>query len=167
MRAMKVCVDNDSIAKKFDKGEQSLFWNDIVSVKLIKNPTGNYINIIIYGKDKKKIYLFGFDRMHEIVELIKEKVSDNVDITTRQNKIDYDNRVFLALVGIISLVIIALFHKGGQNLEDVFNAIVCMAAGSFILIYRPLSKTNLSFKHSEKFLGWGLILMALLMLIGL
>ncbi len=105
--------------------------------------------------------------MHEIVDLIREKVSNNVDITARQNKIDYDNPIFLVLVGIITLLIIALVQQGGQNLEDVFNAIVCLAAGSFILIYRPVSKTNLGFNRSEKFLGWGLILMAVLMLIGI
>ena len=94
---------------------------------------------MICGKDKKTIHLSGFDRMHEIVDLIREKVLNNLDITARQNKIDYDNPIFLVLVVIITLLIIALVRQGGQNLEDVFHAIVSMVSGSFILIYRPVS----------------------------
>jgi hypothetical protein len=165
MRAMKVCIDNDKITKKFDKGEQSLAWTDIVNVKLIKNSKGVYINVIICGKDKKIIYLFDFDRMHEIVDLIREKVSRDVNITTKQNKIDPDNPVLFVLVGATTLVLIALVRQGGQHVEDVFDTLIFLVIGSSMLIFKPLSKTNLRFKRYEKFLSWGLILIAILMLI--
>jgi hypothetical protein len=167
MRVMKVRVDDDKIIKQFDKGEQILLFADIVSVKLVKNSQGIYINIILSGKNKKTVHLSGFDRMQEIVELIREKISGDVNITTKQNKIDYDNPACYILSILVTSLIIALVKQGGQQLEDIFDAMIFLVLGSFVLIYKPLSKTNLRFKRSEKFLSWGMIIIAILMLIGM
>jgi len=167
MRAMKVYIDNDTITKKFDKGEQSLSFTDIISAKLTQNPAGDYINIVICDKNKKTLHLSGFERMHEIVDLIGERASNDVDITTKQNKIDYNNPVCYISSGITTLVIIALVKQGSQNLEDAFEAIGFSVGASFLLIYKPISKTNLGLKRLETLIGWGMILGAISALMGI
>lgn len=165
MRAMKLSIESDKIVKQYRKGEQCLSWIDIVGVKFMKNPRGDYINIRIYGKGKKTIHLGDFEQMHEIADLIRENISDDAAVETKQNKIDYESPTFFISVGLITMTIMSLIQLGGQYAQDVFCVLFSTAAALFLLIYRPMSKFNPRMKLFETIIGWLLILSAIYMLI--
>lgn len=167
MRKMKVIIEDDRIIKQYSRGHKNFFWSDIDKVKMKKNPKGEHINIRIHGRDKRSIYIYGFERMGEIATLICEKTPNDTTIDIKQNKFDYQGYLFLTLLCITTLIVTFFVRSASELVEDIFEISFAVVAGLFLLIYKPIYKTNPSLKKLEKLLAIVMLLGGLCILIGM
>jgi hypothetical protein len=122
MRAMRVLVEDTKIVKTHSGGEQSLAWEDIGTVNIRENSQGNCVYIKIQSKEKKSLHLWDFERMHEIAELIRQKVPDHATVQTRRRKIDYKSLIYCILGVAVALVVAALGRARGAHLAISTNS---------------------------------------------
>jgi hypothetical protein len=165
MRAMRVLVDDAGIVKRHAGGEQSLAWKDVVGVDVRENPQGDCVYIKVRSKEKNSVHLLGFERMYEIAELIRQNVSDHVAVETRRGKMDHESPVWGILGGAVALVAIAFGRVRGAHFDDIFEFALCGAVALYLLVYRPMTKSNAGWKRFEILCGLCMMLIAIRMLI--
>jgi len=149
MRAMRVLVEDTKIVKTYSGGEQSLAWKDIVGVDIRENPQGDCIYIKVRSRDKNSIHLWDFERMHEIAELIRQNVSDNVTVETRRRKMDYKSLIYCILGGAMALVAVAFGRTRGAHFGDIYEFVFFAGIALYLLTYRPMTKYNAGWKRYE------------------
>jgi len=149
MRAMRVLVEDTKIVKIHSGGEQNLAWEDIDSVNIREDSQGDCVYIKIRSKEKNSLHLWDFERMHEIAELIRQNVSDNVTVETRRRKTDYKSLIYCILGGAMALVAIAFGRARGAHLGDIYEFVLFAGIALYLLIYRPMTKYNTGWKRYE------------------
>ena len=149
MRAMRVLIEDTKIVKTHSGGEQSLAWEDIDSVNIKENSQGDCVYIKILSKEKNSLHLWDFERMHEIVELIRQNISDNVTIESRRRKTDYASPIYCILGGAVALVVIGFGRARGAHFDDIFEFAIFTGVGLYLLAYRPMTKYNAGWKRYE------------------
>ncbi len=165
MRAMKVIVDGAGIVKRHAGGEENLAWDDIVGVDVRENSRGGCVHIKMRSKDKNSIHLSGFERMHEIAELIRQNVSEHVTVETKRSKTDPGSLAYCILGGVVILTAIAFGLARGANLHDTFKFAFSGGIALYFLAYRPMTKFNAEWKRYEILCGFAMMLIAIRMLI--
>jgi len=108
-RQTKVFTDNDRIILKGGKTEMCFFWEDIVKVRVIEDVKGNIWTIKLFGRDRKTIYLHGFDGMEKIVGLLKGKISETISVQTKRHRLNWQSSVVRMPVYTITGAMICLF----------------------------------------------------------
>ena len=93
---IKLLIDDEKIERQDGKKEIILPWGKIMKVKILESETGNPIRIKLYGNNKMVIY--GFGEMINILDLIKEKISENVIVQTKRWPLNLNNPFVLACV---------------------------------------------------------------------
>lgn len=165
MRAMKVIVDDAGIVKRHAGGEQSLAWDDVVGIDVRENSRGDCVQIKVRSKDKNSVHLGGFERMHEIAELIRQNVSDRVAVETRRGKIDPKSLTYCILGGVVILTAATFGVTRGANLYDILKFAFSGGLALHFLAYRPMTKFNAEWKRYEILCGFAMMLIAIRMLI--
>jgi hypothetical protein len=95
------------------------------------------------------IYLNDFDEMEKIANSIKGKISDNVLVQTKRCRINWDNPLVLILICIATIVITGFIISRGPKALDIFAILLALCSGLLVLIYRPITKADLSMKWFE------------------
>lgn len=149
MQAMRVLIKDTKIVKNHSGGEQSLVWEDIESVIIRENSQGECVYIKIQSKEKNSIHLWDFERMHEIAELIRQNVSDNITVETRRRKTNYKNLIYCILGVAVALVVAALCQARGAPFDDIYEFVFFAGIVLYLLIYRPMTKYNAGWKRYE------------------
>ncbi|MHC4171408.1 MAG: hypothetical protein ACYST5_00495 [Planctomycetota bacterium] len=158
LRKMKVLIYEDKIIKQCGKHHQIVLWNNIIKIKLNENPEGSIVWIRLYRKNERVIYLNGFDEMEKIANLIKGKISDNVLVQTKRQRLDWENPIVSIITVIATMAIMGIVTAGGIKTMNISATLFALCVGSMLLIFRPLTKANLSMK-------WVEIIVALFMII--
>jgi len=158
LRKMKVLIYEDKIIKQCGKHPQIVLWDNIIKIKLNENPEGSIVWIRLYRKNGRVIYLNGFDEMEKIANLIREKISDDVLVQTKRYRIEPDNPIVSIITVIATMVIMGIIASKGIKALSIFATLFPLCVGSVLLIFRPITKANLSMK-------WAEIIVALLMII--
>lgn len=158
--AMKVLVDNSGIVKHYAGGEQSLAWSDVSGVDVRENPRGDCVYIKLRSRDKKSIHLAGFERMHELVEVIRQNAPDYVAAETKRSKTDPESPVWAVMGGATALAAIAFGRVRGAHFDDIFEFAITGGIGFYLLVYRPMTKQNPGWKRFEILCGVCMILIA-------
>jgi len=149
LRKMKVLIYEDEIIKQCGKHHQIVLWDEIIKIKLNENPEGSIVWIRLYRKNERVIYLGGFNEMEKIANLIKEKISDNVLVQTKRYRIEPDNPIASIITVIATMVIMGIIASKGVKAMSIFATLFPLCVGSGLLIFRPLTKANLSMKWVE------------------
>lgn len=161
LRKMKVIVYDDKLIKQSGNKKQTVLWDDVVKIKRRLKPRGTVDFLRIYQKGGGVIYLYGFTGMKEIDELIREKVEGKVLLQTKRQRLDWDSPIgsmIAAFAGAAAgATAVAIIGFAGHRALDVFAICLTMGVGSWFLILKPMSKTNLSFRWFEIILGIALI----------
>jgi hypothetical protein len=161
LRKMKVLIREDKIIKQCGKHQQTVLWDNIIKIKLNENPEGSIVWIRLYRKNGRVIYLNGFDEMEKIANLIKGKISDNVLVQTKRYRLDWENPIVLIIICIATIVMIGFITSRGAKAMDIFVILFALCVGFLLLIYRPITKADLSMKWFE------IICAVLLIIIGI
>ena len=148
-RKMKMLIYEDKIIKQCGKHHQIVLWDEIIKIKLNENPEGSIVWIRLYRKKGRVIYLNDFDEMEKIANLIKGKISNKVLVQTKHHTINWDNPFVLIIISISTMVITGFIISRGAKALDIFAILLALCAGFLLLIYRPLTKANLSMKWFE------------------
>ena len=161
LRKMKVIIYDDKLIKQSGNKKQTVRWDDIVKIKRRLKPRGTVDFVRIYQKAGSVIYLFGFTGMKKIDELIRQKVEGKVLLQTKRQRLDWDSPIgsmIAAFVGATAgATAVAIIGFAGHRALDVFAICWTMGLGSWFLILKPMSKTNLNFRWFEIILGIVLI----------
>ena len=157
-RKMKVLIYEDKIIKQCGKRHQIVSWDNIIKIKLNENPEGSIVWIRLYRKNERVIYLNGFDEMEKIAHLIKEKISDNVLVQTKHQRLDWENPIVSIITVIVIMTIMRIVAAWGIKAINIFATLFALCSGSMLLILRPITKSDLRYKWIE-------IIVALLMII--
>jgi len=109
-RGMRLCVcENRIILSELKKQERDLLLDEIVRIRVLENPKGNIQCITLWANNKskkKQLRIYGFNKMGEILELIKEKVPNTALVQTKRFLLDAQRPLFVVVVLTITLILI-------------------------------------------------------------
>lgn len=148
-RKMKVIIYEDEIIKQCGKSQQTISWDNIIKVKLVENPKGSLVRIRLYQKNNKAIYLFGFNEMGTIANLIKGRISNNVLVETKRHRLDWETPIISIISAAVTIIVMTIIASKGTKAMNIFAISAALCVGSWLLIYRPLTKFNLRNKWFE------------------
>jgi len=154
IRKPKVLVDEDKLIRQCGKKQQTLLWTDIARIKTIVNKNGVVNQIRIYPKKPKMVmYLCRFQEMEDLANLIRERTSDMGVVHLEKHwKLDWDNPFIGAPAAIVpTMAIMFIIASMGSKAMEIFAIVVALILGLWLLMYRPMTKSNASSKWVELF----------------
>jgi hypothetical protein len=149
MRGMKVLVDDERLIKQCGKRHNTVLWENICKIKLREDPKGHLGYIELHQKNKKTIWLGGFNEMDVIADFIKDKISDDVLIETKRQKFAQNTLLFVVLIAFGTTAVLVIIASMGDMAFESFSMLCSFCMGFWLLIYRPLTKINLRWKWWE------------------
>jgi hypothetical protein len=161
LRKGKVLIDEEKLIKQCGRKQESFFWGNIAKIKLQKDVNGSLLDIRVYGKHGKMIFLGGFNEMEKIATLTRENVSNEVLFQESQYSLNWLHPAYGVAAAVVAMMFMGLISSLGREAEEIFLFSLCLAVGSMLLIFRPLTKATLSFKWFE------IIASAVLMILGI
>ncbi|MHC4069632.1 MAG: hypothetical protein ACYS18_07805 [Planctomycetota bacterium] len=167
LRKGKVLIDEEKLIKQGGRKQEAFVWGDIAKIKLQKAVDGSLLGIKVYGKHGKTILLGGYNEMEKIAALTREKVSNEVLFQERQYSLNWLHPAYGIAAGVVGMMFISLIFQlseiftPSEEAVAIFIISLSFAVGSMLLIFRPLTKANLSFKTFE------IISVAVLMILGI
>jgi len=124
-RKRKVIIEDERIVRRCGKRERNISWRDIAKIKIVETAPGGIHTIKLYERNKKAIRLYGFNQMETIADLVKEKVSDNVSIRTKRQRLDWDNPFMVIMyVWACALVIFPILVIAEKYLDDFIRSLL-------------------------------------------
>jgi len=153
LRKMKVAIFDDRLVRRSGKKKQDVLWSDITKVKLVEDPKNGLIRITLHQKNKRSIWLFGFNEMEKIASLIKDKIADDVLVRTKHNRFSRENPVPIVIVAIGTTIGMCIIASGGDKAMDIFAILAALCCGGGILIFRPFTRSSIGFRWPELILG--------------
>jgi hypothetical protein len=157
LRKMKVIVYDDKLIKQSGNKKQTVLWDDVVKIKRRLKPRGTVDFVRIYQKSGSVIYLYGFTGMDEIDELIRKKVEGKVILQTKRQRLNWDSPIYSLMAAGAAATVVIIIGFAGHTALNVFVISLGIGVGSWLLILKPISKTNLSLRWFEIILGIGMI----------
>ncbi|HUT28906.1 MAG TPA: hypothetical protein VMX13_03855 [Sedimentisphaerales bacterium] len=107
-RKLSLCEDR-IILSRLDKEERALMFEEIARIRVVENPKGNIESITLCGNEKgkkRRLRIYGFNKMGEILELIGEKVPNRALVETKHQLFDAHNPLFAVAMAMITFVLI-------------------------------------------------------------
>ncbi len=154
IRKPKILVDEDKLIRQCGKKQQILLWTDIARIKTIVNKNGVVNQIRIYPKKSKMVmYLCRFQEMEDLANLIRERTSDTGVVHLEKHwKLDWDNPFIGTPAAIVpTMAIMFIIASMGSKAMEIFAIVVALILGLWLLMYRPMTKSNASSKWVELF----------------
>jgi Ca2+/Na+ antiporter len=159
LRKIKAFIHNDKIVKQCGKHENSIPWDNIARIKIRENRKGEIVHIQIRGKDKSILCLGGLNEMGKLAGLIRDRIPDNVLVNTKRNR--FEPGIIVAITVVCVTIFMIIIASLGDKAMDVFASLFWLVASLFLLLYRPLSKSDTGLKWIE------IVCSLLLMLLGI
>ena len=161
LRKMKLKIYDNKIVKHYGKRQQTVLLDNIIKIKRIENVKGKIVIIQLHQKNKRVFYIYGFNKMVTIYKLLKEKMSESVLLETKRYRLDWENPGITLLMVIGWMTLFAFIASKGDNAMNIFVTFFSLFAGSFLLLFKPISKMHLHFKWVEIIMGLILILLGI------
>lgn len=140
IRNTKLYIYDDRFERIGGKKNESVEFSQIKSIKEKRNPKGKLL-LIELKIEKKTISMFGFENIEKILEIMKEKTSDSVEIKRKQYKVDWNSPFATIIIMLITVIVIGLIRNYDKNIYELFNGVFMIGFSIFFLIYRPVSKS--------------------------
>ena len=149
LRKMKVLIYEDKIIKQCGKRQQTIFWDNIIKIKLNESQEGSDVWIRLYQKNERVVYLSGFDEMDKMARLLRENISDEVLVQTKRYRLNPGSPIVTITTCIATIVVIGIIASCGPKVMDIFATLFGLIVGCVLLIFRPLTKADINFKWFE------------------
>lgn len=146
-RKIKAFIYDDRIVKRCGKCENSIRWDNIAKIKINENNKGEIIHIRLKGKDKATLWLFGLNEMEKLAGLIKSRISGNILVNTRRNRLD--ERITIVISAVSTIIVMIIIASFGTKAMDIFAISISLGTSLFLFLFRPLSKNGTSPKWLE------------------
>lgn len=156
-RKIRVFVHNDKIVKQCGKHENDISWENVSLLKIKEDNKGIITHIKIRGKDKTLLWLYGLNEMGKLASLIKERISVDALVNTRRNKLDL--RITGIIAAIATFIFMTIIASFGAKAMDIFAILASFGVSCFLLLYRPLRKSDRGLKWIE--IGVSLLMLLL------
>ena len=154
-RRLKVLVYEDRLVKQCGRKEQIILWKDITRIKTVQNKKGGLAHITLYRKrPRMAVWLHGFTEMEDLANVIKESTPEGVLLQERRWKLDRQKPFATAPIVLVpTMAVMLVVVSIGSKAMDVFGISSAFLVGSGVLIFRPLTKSNVSLKWIELILA--------------
>lgn len=139
IKTTTITINEDSLIRqggKIKKSTEVVYFNEIISAKVIKKPN-NEITFIKLKLHKKRFNLTGFNQMDELVEILKNK---GIEIKIKKWKINWNSTLATFGLGSIVLALILVIMTFSDELYNIINKLFMIGLGSYILFGRSISK---------------------------
>jgi len=162
-RRLKIFVYEDKLVKQSGKKQQTLLWEDIERIKIVERKNGDVAKISLYPrKPKRAIYICGFVEMKDLAGLIKENAPDRVSLRQKRWRLDWQNPfVAVPVSGVPTIVVMCITVSMGPRAVEIFVILCVLSLGLGLLIFRPLTRFDVSNKWFE------LLIVAVLLVLGI
>lgn len=132
---LKLRITDMYLERYIKQSSEKMEFKNIKKI-LVCRDYKNQIETIVVSGGKKKLALYGFERMEEILELIKDKIGKGTTINVRKV-----NLFTLLLTVFISLAIISLSKVSKIVIHwGLFRSVFIMGMGVYFLFNRLLSQ---------------------------
>jgi hypothetical protein len=146
-RKIKAFIHNDKIVKQCGKRENSISWDNIARIKINENSKGEIIRVQIRGKDKTVLSFYGLNEIERLASMLRERISDDILVNTKRSRLD---QPIIGLISAIStMIFMAIIASFGEKAINIFAILVAFGTSFFLLLYRPLSKSDIGLKWIE------------------
>lgn len=156
----------ETAIEKADKRlRETISYAEVTRLDIVEKASGAIANIKVQSATKA-LNIYGFERLHEIVQMITQNVSEQTPLHRKRQTADWTNRPLQAVVGLATVGAILLIQRVSQNAYYVFNTLLLLATGLFTLTVKPISTSwGTRFAKIELGLGVLMILCATIMTI--
>jgi hypothetical protein len=121
LRELTILINDEIILQKCVSNDIRLSWNDIISVKIVRTPSGDIHSIKLWPNKGKALRIFGMYGMKSILELITKKLPNDASVKARQQILNwYNPLVFVTLPWLMVIVIIILLLLMYRHLVPIF-----------------------------------------------
>ena len=151
-RETEVIVTDTAIQRKSGSFVETIEYKDIKKVSVREKKSGEVLLISI-STESTSINIFGLENMEAILDSIKNNITNEL-IGIKKNKKDFDARLVVICSMVISSVFILSIVR--SRYHGLFNDLFLLTAGSFTLIYRPISKSS-GLRHKKKETIFGIL----------
>ena len=139
LRSTSLVVSTDGIERIGGKSKEFIKYSDIKKFQ-IKNDKYGKLLFIKLSTDKRKITVYGFDNMEDILKILKENVAENFNISEKQYKVDWNSPIAVVIIMIVTIGILLPLMRFNISIYKVFNILFALALSIYFLFYKPISK---------------------------
>ncbi len=132
-------------------------WQAVTKVQVRERPSGQPQAILVSRKTGRRVTLFGFEPMEEVVDVFKQLVPPTTPFETKRTKLDVDHpAVLIAILLLTGSAIAVLIWLVGWRSYQVIFPVFQFGFGLYLLIYRPGSRTNPALGKLD--VGFGIVI---------
>jgi hypothetical protein len=139
LRSTSLVVYTDGIERIGGKSKEFIKYSDIKKFQ-IKNDKYGKLLFIKLNTDKRKIIVYGFDNMEDILKILKENVGENFNISEKQYKVNWNSPIAVAIIMIVTISILLPLMRFNISIYKDFNILFIIALSIYLLFYKPISK---------------------------
>ncbi|MHC4143719.1 MAG: hypothetical protein ACYSWW_12990 [Planctomycetota bacterium] len=163
LRKLRVLIYEDKLVRQCGKRQRVILWKDIARIKTVKKKDGVVAQIKLYPKKPQMwIYLYGYNEMEDLANLIKERTSDRVLLQEKHWKLDWQNPFVGVLTGgVPAMVVMFIIGSMGSKAIDIFAIVCALSVGLCLLMFKPMAKLDVCNKWVESLLGVVLLLLGI------
>ena len=165
IKELEIRVSAENIGRKGGKSVENIAYQDLTRIIVRENKSGDILGIQLYSPSRQ-IPIAGFNDMNLLFDEIAQRIPGSVEVRRKRTSIDWNHPlVFLLIVVLTMAATLGLFtyiEKLGEDIYEFFIALFFIAAGTFNLIYRPISKSA-----GARFLRFEIVISALEIVCGI
>jgi hypothetical protein len=109
----RLSIVDDGIVMKKGRRQRYLYWKDIMNVTVVMIPTGQVDLIKLYGKDKSRFVIEGFNDMSEMLACMKDKTLPDVQFYIKNGRFKSVRPILCAIVCACAILVVFPFLARG------------------------------------------------------
>jgi len=156
MRQIKFSVTPEFIERSANKSVERINFNEIRSLQIVENPTEHLI-VATISSHKAPMTLSGIDDIEILLDQLKNGIVDKSIIHRKTSKFVTYNLTRLIIWMAIAVGVVPLMLYLDKTVFLIFELLLFLFSGLFIIIYRPLTRT-LGSSHRILELVMGIVL---------
>lgn len=141
VKKMQLTVNEDAIIRSGGKKDEVISFDQITSMKVVRNPKDEIVMIKL-KLGKKPVIIWGVEDLDSIEAVLEEKVSNVDSISKKKWKVDWNSPLMtVVLIFVMSSVMILIMKQDG-NVGKIVNAFISIGLGVYFIFFKPLSKAS-------------------------
>ncbi len=141
LRSTKLVVCEEGIERIGGKSKEFIKYSDIKKLQVKNDKYGKLLFIKVNAK-KRILTIYGFDNMENILNILKENVCEDINISEKQHKVDWNSPFTLVIVMLLTCGILIGMMKFNLSIYRIFNILFPLVLGGYFLFFKPISKAS-------------------------
>lgn len=139
LRSTSLVVSIDGIERIGGKSKEFIKYSEINKLQ-IKNDKYGKLLFIKLSTDKRKVTIYGFDNMESIIKSLKENIAENINVSEKQYKVDWNSPFAMVIIMIVTICILLPLMRFNISVYKIFNMLFPVVLSAYFLFYKPISK---------------------------